>query len=150
SIKGMTLQRLMECASAIHLSSRAVRLEPEDLKSLKLPCILHWDMNHFVVLNNLRGNKLVIHDPEKGKRTISVPEAGKHFTGIALEIFPAEKFSPQNEKKKIHLRNLTGKTPGLLPAMLKITVFALALEALALGGPLLNQMVIDEVLVSAD
>lgn len=150
SIKGMTLQRLMECASAIHLSSRAVRLEPEDLKSLTLPCILHWDMNHFVVLNNLRGNKLVIHDPDKGKRTISVPEAGKHFTGIALEISPAENFSPQNEKKKIHLRNLTGKTPGLLPAMLKITVFALALEALALGGPLLNQMVIDEVLVSAD
>ena len=44
STQGMTLQRLIECAAGIRLSSRAVRLEPEDLKSLSLPCILHWNM----------------------------------------------------------------------------------------------------------
>jgi len=150
STQGMTLQRLMQCASDIQLTSRAVRLEPEDLKSLTLPCILHWDMNHFVVLDKVRGNKIIIHDPNKGKCTLSLLDAGKHFTGIALEIIPTSKFLPRHEKKKIHLRNLVGKTPGLIPAMFKITVFALALEALALGAPLLNQMVIDEVLVAAD
>nr|ELA1887985.1 hypothetical protein [Klebsiella aerogenes] len=49
----MTLQRLIEYAAIIRLSPRAVRLEPEDLKSLNLPCILHWDMNHFVVLHQV-------------------------------------------------------------------------------------------------
>ncbi|HHU9234896.1 TPA: cysteine peptidase family C39 domain-containing protein, partial [Escherichia coli] len=57
-IQGMTLQRLIECAASIHLSSRAVRLEPEDLRCLNLPSILHWDMNHFVVLHKVRGNRL--------------------------------------------------------------------------------------------
>lgn len=150
STQGMTLQRLIECASGIRLSSRAVRLEPDDLKSLTLPCILHWNMNHFVVLSQVRGNRLVIHDPDRGKLTLSLREVGKHFTGIAVEMTPAGDFLPRNEKKKIRLRQLTGKTPGLFPAMLRIIVFALALEILALGSPLLNQMVIDEVLVAAD
>ncbi|UNK60965.1 peptidase domain-containing ABC transporter [Buttiauxella ferragutiae] len=150
STQGITLQRLIECASGIRLSSRAVRLEPDDLKSLALPCILHWNMNHFVVLHKVRGNRLVIHDPDRGKLTLSLQEVGKHFTGIALELTPAGDFSPRDERKKFRLRQLTGKTPGLIPAMMRIIIFALALEILTLGSPLLNQMVIDEVLVAAD
>lgn len=150
STQGMTLQRLMECAAGIRLSSRAVRLEPEDLKSLSLPCILHWNMNHFVVLYKVRGSRLVIHDPDKGKITLSLQDAGKHFTGVALELTPASDFTARDERKKIRLRQLTGRTPGLLPAMSRIIVFALALEILTLGSPLLNQLVIDEVLVAAD
>lgn len=150
STQGMTLQRLIECAAVIRLSSRAVRLEPEDLKSLSLPCILHWNMNHFVVLHKVRGNRLIIHDPDRGKVTLSMQEAGKHFTGVALELTPASDFTARDERKKIRLRQLTGKTPGLLPAMSRIIIFALALELLMLGGPLLNQLVIDEVLVAAD
>ncbi|MBH2847074.1 peptidase domain-containing ABC transporter [Serratia marcescens] len=150
STQGMTLQRLIECAAGIRLSSRAVRLEPEDLKFLSLPCILHWNMNHFVVLHKIRGSRLIIHDPDKGKVTVSLPDAGKHFTGVALELMPASDFTVRDERKKIRLRQLTGKTPGLLTAMSRIIVFALALEILALGSPLLNQLVIDEVLVAAD
>lgn len=150
STQGMTLQRLIECAAGIRLSSRAVRLEPEDLKSLSLPCILHWNMNHFVVLHKVRGSRLVIHDPDKGKVTLSLTEVGKHFTGVALELMPASDFTVRDERKKIRLRQLTGKTPGLLAAMSRIIVFALALEILTLGSPLLNQLVIDEVLVAAD
>ncbi|WP_434153398.1 peptidase domain-containing ABC transporter [Klebsiella variicola] len=150
STQGMTLQRLMECASGIRLSSRAVRLEPEDLKSLSLPCILHWKINHFVVLHKVQGGKLVIHDPDKGRVTLSLQDAGKHFTGVALELTPAGDFTVRDERKKIRLRQLTGETPGLRTAMLRIIIFALALEVLTLGSPLINQMVIDEVLVAAD
>lgn len=150
STQGMTLQRLIDCASDINFSSRPVRLEPNDLKSLNLPCILHWNMNHFVVLCKVRNNKLTIHDPDKGKLSISVSEAGKHFTGIALELTPNNNFTPHNEKTKIRLRQLTGKTKGLFPSMLRIIIFALALEIITLTGPLINQIVIDEVLVAAD
>ncbi|EPP8166265.1 peptidase domain-containing ABC transporter [Escherichia coli] len=150
STQGMTLQRLIECAAGIRLSSRAVRLEPEDLKSLSLPCILHWNMNHFVVLYKVRGSRLVIHDPDKGKITLSLQDAGKHFTGVALELTPASDFTARDERKKIRLRQLTGRTPGLLAAMSRIIIFALALEILTLSSPLLNQLVIDEVLVAAD
>ncbi|MCL6746940.1 peptidase domain-containing ABC transporter [Kosakonia sp. R1.Fl] len=150
STQGMTLQRLTECASGLRLSSRAVRLELSDLKSLALPCILHWNMNHFVVLHKIHRNQLTLHDPERGKVTISLQDAGKHFTGVALELTPTVDFTPRDERQKIHLRQLTGKTPGLIPAMLRIFIFALALEILALGSPLLNQLVIDEVLVTSD
>nr|WP_318384332.1 peptidase domain-containing ABC transporter [uncultured Enterobacter sp.] len=150
STQGMTLQRLIDCAAGIRLSSRAVRLEPEDLKSLSLPCILHWNMNHFVVLYKVRGSRLDIHDPDKGKITLSQQDVGKHFTGIALELIPASGFTARDERKKIHLRQLTGRIPGLLAAMSRIIIFALALEILTLGSPLLSQLVIDEVLVSAD
>jgi colicin V processing peptidase. Cysteine peptidase. MEROPS family C39 len=150
STHGMTLQRLIECAAGIRMSSRAVRLEPEDLKSLSLPCILHWNMNHFVVLHKVRGSQLIIYDPDKGKVTFSLQEAGKHFTGVALELMPASDFTVRDERKKIRLRQLIGKTTGLLPAMSRIIIFALALELLTLGSPLLNQLVIDEVLVAAD
>ncbi|HDZ1003843.1 TPA: peptidase domain-containing ABC transporter [Klebsiella variicola] len=150
SNQGMTLERLIECAASINLSSRALRLDSEDIKSLSLPCILHWDLNHFVVLHKVHRNRLIIHDPVRGKISISLKEAGKHFTGVALELNPAVGFTSRDERKKINLRQLTGKTPGLLPAMLRIITFALVLEALALGGPLLNQLVIDEVLVAAD
>lgn len=95
----MTLQRLIECAASIHLSSRAVRLEPEDLRCLNLPSILHWDMNHFVVLHKVRGNRLYIHDPDRGKITISLLDAGKHFTGVALELTPASDFTPGTREK---------------------------------------------------
>ncbi|MBA3116514.1 peptidase domain-containing ABC transporter, partial [Salmonella enterica] len=122
--QGMTLQRLIECASSINLSSRAVRLEPEDLKSLKLPCILHWNMNHFVVLNNVKGNKFTIHDPDKGILKTNIKEISKYFTGIALELTPTHKFEQKDERKKIRLNDLTGKTIGLLPSMLRIVIFA--------------------------
>lgn len=150
STHGMTLQRLIECAAGIRMSSRAVRLEPEDLKSLSLPCILHWNMNHFVVLHKVRGSQLIIYDPDKGKVTLSIQEAGKHFTGVALELMPASDFTVRDERKKIRLRQLIGRTTGLLPAMSRIIIFAVALELLTLGSPLLNQLVIDEVLVAAD
>lgn len=150
STQGMTLHRLMECATALQLSGRALRLEPEELKDLRLPCILHWDLNHFVVLRSVKGEKIEIHDPARGVITLSVRESGKHFTGVALELTPAPEFEAKNERKKIRLRQLTGKTPGLWPALGRIFIFALGLELLAMGGPLLNQMVIDNVLVAAD
>jgi ATP-binding cassette subfamily B protein RaxB len=150
STQGMTLQRMIECAAGIGFSSRALRLEPEDFKSLSLPCILHWNMNHFIVLYKVRSNQLVIHDPNRGKISLSLQEAGKHFTGVALELLPASDFRIGDERKKIRLRHITGKTPGLIPAMSRIFIFASALEILALGSPLFNQLVIDEVLVAAD
>ena len=150
SIHGMTLHQLMEYASEMNLSGRAVRLETEDLKSLRLPCILHWDLNHFVVLNKVKRGKLILHDPEKGRITLPLRDAGKHFTGIALELEPTPAFTPRDERKKLRLRHLTGRTAGLIPALTRIMIFAVAVEILALGSPLLSQAVIDDVLVSAD
>jgi ATP-binding cassette subfamily B protein RaxB len=63
SLKGATLEQLMTCAEQLKLKGRALRLELDELAQLKVPCILHWRMNHFVVLERAGAKGVVIHDP---------------------------------------------------------------------------------------
>ena len=96
SMKGTTLKTVLHMAQRLGMVGRGLRLEPSHLKSLCTPCILHWDMKHFVVLKEVRGDRVVIHDPGQGVRRYSLAEASSHFTGIALELTPTTAF----EKKK--------------------------------------------------
>ena len=66
SINGINLPMLTKIARKLHLQPNAVRLEMEGLKVLKTPCILHWNMNHFVVLKKVTKGYIVIHDPASG------------------------------------------------------------------------------------
>ena len=79
-------------AGRVHLAARALKLESEQIGGLQLPCILHWDMSHFVVLKSVKSRKAIIHDPASGERVLTKEEFDKHFTGIALELTPTEKF----------------------------------------------------------
>lgn len=84
SSRGLTLRQLIEVASALDLHARAVKCETEEFGSLKLPAILHWGLNHFVVLERITKTHLTIHDPARGKVKIPTREARKLFTGIAV------------------------------------------------------------------
>src|ERR1700755_3375146 len=68
SLKGMTLHDVVQLAHKLKLSTRALRLDIADLRNLRLPCILHWDHMHFVVLTSVSGRGLTIHDPSVGRR----------------------------------------------------------------------------------
>ena len=93
-LKGARLDQLIDVAQRLGFSSRALRLDMEDLGRLVLPCILHWDLDHFVVLSGLRRGKALILDPARGERRLSLAEVSAHFTGIALELEPAAGFRP--------------------------------------------------------
>lgn len=88
SMKGTTLKDILTLAQRLNMTGRGLRLEPAQLKDIKTPCILHWDMDHFVVLKEVKGNRVVVHDPAFGRRIYTLTEAGRHFTGIALELIP--------------------------------------------------------------
>lgn len=88
SLKGSNLAQLVRYANDLNLFSRPLRLEVDELSSLKLPCILHWNLNHFVVLQKVEQKGIVIHDPSVGVRKVAFAEVGKHFTGVALELTP--------------------------------------------------------------
>jgi ATP-binding cassette subfamily B protein RaxB len=155
SLKGATLAQLMRHAAALHLSARPLRLELEELSELALPCILHWNLNHFVVLKKISKNwqgklTLTLLDPAVGERRVSVEEASQHFTGVALELTPSAAFKPKDERKQIAIRDLTGHIVGLRRALVQVMLLALALEIFAIASPLFNQFVIDEVIVSGD
>lgn len=150
SLKGATLARVMTMAGQLGLTCRPLKLDMNEMGQLKTPCMLHWDLNHFVVLKSVGKRGVVIHDPARGVRKLRMDEVSEHFTGVALELSPAANFAPVSERQAVSIRALTGKVRGLIPALGQILLLALALEVFALAGPFYMQWVIDQVLVSAD
>jgi ATP-binding cassette subfamily B protein RaxB len=150
SSRGYSLSRVISIAHSLGLNTRPIRLELEHISQIQTPCILHWNMSHFVVLKNVSGNRLVIHDPAVGKRSISVTAAGKCFTGIALELTPSSDFKPMREVSRISIRKLVGSVQGINRVIIQVILLALVLEFFAFLTPLYLQTVVDEVLVTAD
>lgn len=155
SLKGATLAQLMRHATSLHFSSRPLRLEIDELSQLALPCILHWNLNHFVVLTKVKksinGNLIAyIVDPAIGVRKVGMAEVSQCFTGVALELVPSQNFVSKTPPPSMPLRELTGKIVGVRRAAFQLIVLALALELFAIVMPLFNQFVTDEVIVSAD
>ena len=150
SMKGATMADLVRVAGQLHLNPRAVRAEMEHLPQLELPCVLHWDLNHFVVLKEVSGGRAVIHDPARGIRRLPLAEVSRHFTGIALELSPEADFRPGVERQTVSLGQLLGRVSGLKRSLAQIFLLALALEAFMLLSPFYLQWVVDGVLVSDD
>jgi ATP-binding cassette subfamily B protein RaxB len=150
SLKGCSAADLLRLAERLQLNARAVRAELDQLPQLQLPCVLHWDLNHFVVLSEVGARHVVIHDPAHGVRRMSLDEASRHFSGVALELSPAVGFTPREERQRVSLSALLGPITGLKRSLLQIFTLALALEGFMLLSPFLLQWVVDGVLVSAD
>lgn len=150
SQKGAKLNDLMLMASRLGLTSRALRLELAELNQLRCPCILHWDLNHFVVLKAVTRGKITIHDPARGMRDMPVSEVSKHFTGVALELMLSPKFKRIEERESISLTKLISSVVGIRPAFLQVMLLSIALEIFGILSPFYMQWVIDQVLVSAD
>ncbi|CAL7963938.1 putative microcin-H47 secretion/processing ATP-binding protein MchF [Gammaproteobacteria bacterium] len=150
SLKGSRLQDLIDLAKKLHLLSRAVKLDLEDLKHLKTPCILHWDLDHFVVLKKVQGNKVIIHDPAIGVVKYKMAEVSKHFTGVAMELTPAIDFEKKKNKTRLYLSDLWGSITGLKLPLMQIVLVSLALEVFAIISPLFMQFVMDDVLTTKD
>jgi ATP-binding cassette subfamily B protein RaxB len=150
SLKGTTLTHLISIAGQMNLNSRPLRLELETLPRLRLPAILHWDLNHFVVLTEVKRRKAVILDPNVGRRTMSLSEVSKHFTGVALELTPNEQFERKTEVNRISIRQLIGRLPGFGRTLLQLLLLAVVVEVFAIASPLFMQLVIDHAVIAGD
>jgi ATP-binding cassette, subfamily B, bacterial CvaB/MchF/RaxB len=150
SLKGATLKNLIELAKALELASRPLKLDLEHLADLRLPCVLHWDMNHFVVLKALSRGKATIHDPAVGERRLSIGALGKHFSGVALELTPAAGFVAREEAQRFSLFGLMGRIVGLKGGMVQVLLLAVALEIATIVAPFYMQWLVDQALVAAD
>ncbi|MGH8082127.1 MAG: peptidase domain-containing ABC transporter [Lysobacter sp.] len=150
SLKGANLSRLIEVAGQMGLQSRPLRLELDELDQLRTPCVLHWDLNHFVVLARVRGQRVSVLDPAIGERTLSYAEVSKHFTGVALELSPVAGFERVAEPETIALSQLTGRITGLWRSLGLLLGLSAALQVFVLIAPFFMQGVVDQVLVSAD
>lgn len=150
SLKGSTLKSLMELAGRLNLATRAIRLELEDLRRLRCPAVLHWKLDHFVVLKAVRSRSIVVHDPASGERRLRFGEASEAFTGVALELWPDPGFEPRHEKRRVRLRDLVGHVSGFFGSLAQALSLAVVLEVFALVSPLFLQWTVDHVLVSGN
>ena len=150
SLKGATLKEVIQIADQIGFATRPLRLELDELAQLRLPCILHWDLNHFVVLAAVDGQGATIHDPAAGIRTLPLAEVSRHFTGIALELSPTAGFKPAAAQPRLRASQLLGKIAGIKQALLQLSGLALAIEVFAMISPMFMGWVVDQALVSAD
>ena len=150
SLKGMNLGQLIEAAENFSLAARPLRLDLHEINNLQTPCVLHWDMNHFVVLKRVTAKHLEIHDPAKGLVRFSHKETSSHFTGVALELTPTSGFEVKDEKQRVRLRELFGQVLGLKRQLLQIFLISMGIELCGLLSPLYVQWVVDHALVSGD
>ncbi|BEV71955.1 MULTISPECIES: peptidase domain-containing ABC transporter [unclassified Paludibacterium] len=150
SLKGATLADLIRMADQIGLAARALRLEPAEMAQLPLPCILHWEMNHFVVLAGVDRHGVWLHDPAQGRRRLNWQEVDRSFSGVALSLTPTETFRPLVQAQRFPWRQWLSGFDGLAHAVLQVFVLALLLELLGLLAPQFTQWLIDGVLLSAD
>ena len=149
SMHGATLAALMQFAARLGLATRAVRVELRGLRALRMPCVLHWNFTHFVVLRKATRRCITIHDPSRGLRRVLAGEVAESFTGVALELWPNAQFKVQAPVPAVRLRDLTGRIDGLKRSLAQILVLAVTLEVFALANPLLIQWVVDHALVVA-
>ncbi len=148
SLQGSTLAALSDFAARLGLATRAVRLELEDLRSLAVPCVLHWNFTHFVVLRRVRPRSILIHDPSRGARRVPLGEVASAFTGVALELWPTPRFERRAPQPRVRLRDLVGELSGLRGSIAQILLVAAALETFSVANPLFLQWVVDHALVT--
>lgn len=150
SIRGASLRSLIEMADQLGLLARPVTLPLQRLKELQLPAILHWNMNHYVVLEAVQAGKAIICDPEGSSRAMSMDEVSNHFTGVAVELKATAGFRPREERQRLHLSQLWQRIRGLKRAVVQTIVLSIVLECIVLVSPYYLQTAIDRVLPSRD
>lgn len=147
---GSSAKHLLNLASQIELRGRALKFDLHDLKNLKLPAILHWNMDHFVVVKKIGRRSITVHDPAAGIKQYTIRELGFHLTGIALEFSPTANFKKNKKTSNIPIARLFKDIEFTSRNVAQIFIMTLVIQLLALLNPLYLQLVIDQGLIKGD
>lgn len=149
-VLGVNARGLLTVANSVGLHGQVYRLEVKEMPELTLPAILHWDMDHFVVLGRLGRRSALIYDPAVGVRRYTRGELANHFTGVALQLSPGQDFKVQEPASSLTLKKLIIPYPGFFRATGQILLTSLLLQLLTLISPLYLQLVVDHGIVRGD
>ena len=150
SLRGSPLKSLMAIADRIGLAPRAVKLPLDELENLHLPAVLHWDLNHYVVIEEVKRGRALIHNPAGQSRWLSLDEISLHFTGVALELRPTTDFTREDQRERLKLSQLWHSMSGLKRALVQTLLLSALLQVFVLAMPYYMQLAIDRVLPAQD
>ena len=121
-------------------------MEIEGLKkNAVFPCIIHWEFNHFVVLDDFRGDKAVINDPARGKVTVSMEQFDRSFTGLCLTFAPSESFTPSG-KRKSTMSYAFSRLRGAGPAAAFVILTSVIASLFGIINPTMSRLFYDRLL----
>lgn len=146
---GCNAANILKAARKYGLDCKGFRKEPEDLKSFSMPCIIHWNFNHFVVLEGFSGDKVYLNDPAIGKRKLSMQEFDEGFTGIVLAFSPNDSFV-REKKENVMLGYVKSKAADQKKVIAKLIFIGLLMTFPSLLLPVLSQVFLDDVLVAGN
>ncbi len=144
---GCSAADLINAAAAFGLKGVGFSKSLEDMRSFPVPCILHWDFNHFVVLEGIRGNKVYLNDPATGHRKVTMEEMDQSFTGIVLYFEETESFQHLEQPDKL-MTLVKERLSGQQATMLYLLFTGLLLVFPGLVLPILTQTYIDSVVMN--
>ena len=143
---GSNAKNILKAARNYGFTAKGYRYEPAQIKEKgKFPCIIHWNFNHFVVLDGFKGNKVYINDPARGDVCISMEEFDESFTGICLVIEPSEDFTPGGAPKSI-MSFAKERLKGTGAAFAMIIITTLISSLISIINPAFSRMFIDRLL----
>ena len=150
SSRGLTLREVADIAAANALVTRALRCELDELRQLRCPAILHWGLQHYVVLERVRGTSVRISDPASGRSDLGLDELSRFFTGVALELAPAPEFKRRKQQSPLSLWSWFRLAPGMRAALGQILLLSLLLQVYVVASPFYMQLAIDQAALKGD
>lgn len=143
---GSNARNILKAARSYGLAAKGYRYEPNDLRrDGKFPCIIHWNLNHFVVLDGFRGNKAILNDPAKGKYAVSLKTFDDSFTGICLLFEPTEDFTPGGKPPSV-LAYAKKRLKGAGSAVAFAAITALITAITGVISPAFSRVFVDRLL----
>lgn len=149
SARGITLKSIHHLFEKLGFQARALKVSLRDLSLVKCPAILHWNMNHFVVLKKVNNHSVVIHDPARGIIKCSMNDVSQAFTGIVLEVGKSTDFQKIETQGMLKLTDFTKMAFGINKLIVLLILLSLSIEVFTLINPLFMQFVTDDVLSSS-
>lgn len=150
SARGISLRQLMQTADAMQLLTRPLKMDLPGLALLHLPAILHWDMNHFVVVEQVATGRAYIVDPAGTARWYDFEELGKHFSGVALELRPSHDFQPVRTRRTLRFRDLWSGLEGAPRALAQTVILSIVMQVFVLATPYYLRIAVDRAVPTQD
>lgn len=143
---GVKASNIVRAAERLGLEAKAYRKEPENLKYMRPPMIIHWNFNHFVVLEGFGKNKVYLNDPAVGHVTVSPEEFDKSFTGIVLTFEPKEDFV-RDGKNPSFTELISKKLSNSANAVVFLIISGIFLTIPGIVIPAFSEMFVDDILM---
>src|SRR6266849_670381 len=126
---------------------RAIALQENDFRGVTLPAIVHWEFDHFIIVERWSPTQVEVVDPDRGRRRLPAEEFDEGFTGIVLMLEPGEHFDRRTSTSEITLRTYLVRYLKQAPLVfVQIIAATLLLEFLGLGVPVFTEVVVDQVI----